>query len=239
MKTLNFETALDSAVSGISPIWWHFDGEHGILYCEVEKDGILEYHEGIAKIIPSEEYEGAWVGRTSSADFILWKDKELVSGNEVVAEVVDWKFRGKRNGQQDNEWGFCLYLAMDQCLHWIKDDDGREVELIGAYDHGAAFSDSIRLIVPLQNGHTLAIGEHGRWYFLFDEPIDQYEFEKEEKRRARTEAKILLAREKAELKALREQERRDKRTKKAYLNSLKVKKQHVLLSKRVKEELGK
>ena len=179
-----------------TPTWWFFDHQHGILFCEtMQENGAREFHREITRILPSEKYDTAWVARTNDTDFILWKDKELVPTNRVVAVIEDWAAYGLINGEYSHEWTFTLYAALSKHVYWAKGEkgtEGFEVELEGYYDNhssGACFRDKLRMIIPLQNGCGIGISERDRWYYLEDEPIDWMEFERESRKREKAAEK--------------------------------------------------
>lgn len=192
----------------VFPQWWHFDGDHGILYCEVEKAGKKVFTRETARLVPSKQYEDAWMATTSDKKFILWKQQELVAGNEIVGKVVDWNLRGKTNGDDDEEWTFNLYLAIRSRLYWKKCSQSSGITLEGRQaSSNVDFSDELRLLIPLEHDRVIAISERDRWYYLLDKPIDWADFEYEEAQRKKAAEKA-EQRKKAAEKAASRRERR-------------------------------
>lgn len=196
----------------VFPQWWHFDGDHGILYCEVEKKDRKTVIKETARLIPSVQYEGAWMATTSNKKYILWKDQEIVSANEIVGEVYNWSINGKNNEENDHTWTFNLYLCFKNQLYWTKDEtQPYSVELNGNHKSSTGhFTDRIRVLIPLEHDRAIAISERERWYYLIGKPIDWRLFLKED-----------AAIKKAEERAARRKERiAEKAAKKEYRHSV-------------------
>lgn len=188
------------------PQWWHFDGNHGVLYCEVEEDGRKKFVREVARLVPSKQYEDAWMATTSNKKYILWKQQELVAGNELVDNIVNWSLRGKTNEEDDTEWTFNLYLALQSRLYWIKaPTQSSSITLEGEHvSSNIDFSDELRLLIPLEHDRAIAISERDRWYYLLDKPIDWADFEYEEVQRKK-------AAEKAEQRKMRSEKAASRR----------------------------
>ena len=72
--------------------WWYYDTEKSKLICEVKHKDRLVLKRLTCKVTES-EVENAWLAISlfTSESILLWKDKQFFPGNELVAEVDDWK----------------------------------------------------------------------------------------------------------------------------------------------------
>ena len=156
--------------------WWHFDSVDSMLYCEVKTTNGLKFLNFPCMIAEADDELDAWLaidtGKDNSQTILLWKDKELVPEQEIVASVDDWSLRGIRSGHIAASFTYGIYCAIFTHCRWQWDPGVPNIRLLGRYRDGATFDDSIRLLVPLQNDNVIAISNRNRQYYLYSQPVD-------------------------------------------------------------------
>ena len=84
-------TEEDEFQNAVVADWWHYDATNKMLYCEIKENDQPVSKHFEARVIPS-GIENAWLGvsTTTNDHILLWDDKELSAGKNLVAEVTNW-----------------------------------------------------------------------------------------------------------------------------------------------------
>ena len=157
--------------------WWHFDPIDSMLYCEVKTtNGGLKFLNFPCVVTEANDELDAWLAVNTEKDncqtVLLWKDKELVPEQEIVASVDNWRLRGIRSGHIAAGFTYGIYCAIFAHCRWQWEPGIPNIRLLGRYHDGATFDDSIRLLIPLQNDSVIAISNRNRQYYLHGHPVD-------------------------------------------------------------------
>lgn len=147
--------------------WWNYDIEIATLYYEeMGTPGLQKVH---TSLFSSSQIEDAWMGVSEEGkNILLWNDKELSPGNNLVAEVVNWNLRAIHEGNVLERFTFGIYCAVIAGrLTWTWEEGFPNVSLCGHYRDGGYFEDPVRLLIPLETGGLIALGKaRNRQYYV-------------------------------------------------------------------------
>ena len=152
----------------ITANWWHYDNATRTLFYETTEDGVSRLNKLICKISAGEA-ENSWLAipmlqlePNNDARVILWEDQEFSPGKDLVVMVKDWHIQSPGN----NTYTLGVICVLASQLTWVWEAGLPTMSLIGHYSDGTPFEDTLRLIIPFENGSALAIGSKERRYFL-------------------------------------------------------------------------
>ena len=162
------KTLQNNFVVGV-PLWWFFDSKQGLLYFEEVQENRMVLRTEKALIKPSEQELGLTAVTKAGEHYLLWKDREIISGNSGVSSILDWELHGYRDGHEDLLWTFGLYVTLASNIAWRHDNEELPtVKLTGKYlTSNILFTDTVRLVIPQPGGRPFAaISERGVFYNL-------------------------------------------------------------------------
>ena len=151
--------------------WWHYDAEIATLYYEEANLPEPSLKKVQTSLYQTREIGDAWIGTSPLGEkIILWEDKELSPGKDLVAEVKSCELYATKGEEILKNFTYGIHCAVvegKQPWIWEEGEELPQVKIRGHYRDGGRFEDSIRLIIPLMKGSYIAIGKsRGRKYFI-------------------------------------------------------------------------
>ena len=96
--------------------WWYYDNSTEQLHCEIRQNDKPTYRKIKCMVIES-DVENAWLAIAEENDekVLLWKDKEFIPENELIAEVCNWEIslKGQYKDSASFEEDLRLFVPLD------------------------------------------------------------------------------------------------------------------------------